>query len=104
MACLLAPATAVIVITTIKKKVPEKYHLDWLLLMLWGGVLMLIVDHIANGEIVFYFPFFTREWSQIWPEILKIGLPMTVVIFAFWAMVVWISIGLKKRALTFNKS
>ena len=95
MACFAAPATVAIITTVIKKKVPERYHPEWLLLMLWGGVLMLIVDHIATGEIVAYFPFFTRSWQQIWPEILRVGVPMTIVIFATWAMMVWISMGLK---------
>ena len=27
--------------------------------MLWGGTLMLIVDHVINGELMLSFPFFT---------------------------------------------
>ncbi|MFA7253028.1 MAG: hypothetical protein WC107_00565 [Patescibacteria group bacterium] len=100
MACLIAPATAALVVTTIKKKIPAKYHPEWLLLMMWGGVLMLIVDHIANGEIVPYFPFFTSDKNIIWTEIIKNGVPMTIVIFAFWATAVWISIAYSKRKLS----
>ncbi len=88
MACFAAPATAAIVTTVIKKKIPAKYHVDWLLSMLYGGVLMLIIEHIAHKEVVPYFPFFTAGWSEMWPEILRIGVPMTISIFVVWTIMV----------------
>ena len=88
MACFIAPAAAAVVTSVIRKKVPAKYHIDWLLLMLWGGVLMLVVDHIASGEVVLHFPFFTAGWEKIWPEVLSVGLQMTVVIFVVWGAMV----------------
>ena len=97
MACFVAPMTAAAIATKINKKITKKYHFEWLLFMLWGGSAMLIVDHIANGEIVTYFPFFTRSWHQIWTEVLHIGIPMTAVAILLWATMVWISIGLEKR-------
>lgn len=98
MACFVAPTTAAIVTTVIKNKVPAKYHVEWLFLMLWGGTAMLIFDHVANHEIVPYYPFFTRSWDQIWPEVLKIGLPMTIIVFAIWYLAVRISwLAEKKR-------
>jgi hypothetical protein len=57
MACLIAPATVAIITTVSKRKIPEKYHVEWLILMLWGGTTMLLVDHIISGEIIPYYPF-----------------------------------------------
>jgi len=90
MACLIAPATAAIVTTVIKKRVPEKYHLDWLLLMLWGGTVMLIVDHVLNGEIVWYYPFFTAGFDAIYREVIAVGIPMTLAIFGIWGVMIFI--------------
>lgn len=97
MACFAAPATAAIITTAVKRKVPKKYHPEWLLSILWGGVLMLIVEHVAHQEVVPYFPFFTSGWSEMWPEILRVGLPMTLIIFIIWgAMITGIALAAKK--------
>jgi len=85
MCCFVAPTAVAIVTTVVRKKVPEKYKIEWLLLMLWGGVLMSIVDHIMNGEIIAQFPFFTKSFSEMLPEILKVGVLMTAFIFFVWA-------------------
>ncbi|MFH0952337.1 MAG: hypothetical protein V1838_04075 [Patescibacteria group bacterium] len=91
MACFAAPATAAIVIAAAKNKIPKKYHPEWLLAMLGGGTLMLIVDHIASGEIVAYYPFLTASWSAIWPEILRVGVPMTIAVFICWGVMVGVA-------------
>ncbi len=52
MACFIAPTTAAIIATGIKKKIPQKYHFEWLITMFWGGVAMLNVEHISHGEVV----------------------------------------------------
>ena len=88
MCCFVAPVAVATITTVVKKKIPAKYHVEWLLLMLWGGNVMLIVDHIINGEVVPYFPFFTKSWSEMWPEILSVGMPMTIAIFAIWGAAV----------------
>ena len=59
--------------------------------MLWGGTLMLIVDHIASGELTWRFPFFTAlgqtgGWEVMWHEILAVGVPMAVAVTAVWAV------------------
>jgi len=90
MACFLAPATAAIITTTVRKKVPPKYHFDWLIKMLWGGVVMLAVEHIANKEIISYPPFLLASLSVILEEILKVGVPMTFAILLVWAVMVFI--------------
>lgn len=91
MACFLAPAVAAVVTTVIRKKVSPKYHFDWLLAMLWGGTVMLIVDHIASREIVPYYPFLTAGWSSIRREILTVGVTMTIAVVAVWAVMVYVS-------------
>lgn len=90
MACFLAPTTAAIITATVRKKVPPKYHFDWLSKMLWGGVIMLMVEHIAHRELVPYPPFLTAGFSAIWIEILKVGVPMTLAIGLVWAIMVLI--------------
>ncbi|MDD5111857.1 MAG: hypothetical protein PHG85_04885, partial [Candidatus Altiarchaeota archaeon] len=59
MACFAAPAALAIVTTAFRKSIPEKYRINWLNAMLWGGVTMFAVEHAANGEIVPYFPYIT---------------------------------------------
>ena len=44
--------------------------------MLWGGSVMLIVDHAINGELFVWTPM----------EMLKVGLPMSVVLTLVWAV------------------
>lgn len=97
MACFIAPATAAIITTAVRKKIPAKYYLDWLLLMLWGGTMMLIVDHVLNGEIAPYFPFFSAGYRIILKEILRVGILMTVVIFYLWGIMVYFTILAEKR-------
>jgi len=91
MACFLAPTGLAVITTALRKKIPEKYHIDWLNTMLWGGVIMLIVDHILSGEFILYPPFFTRGISEIIFEVLKIGVPMTLAVFVIWIVMVIIT-------------
>lgn len=97
MACFLAPTAAAAVVTTFGKKVAPKYHIEWLLSMLWGGVLMLIVEHISHGEIVPYFPFFTKGLSEMMPEILEVGVPMVLAVTLVWAASLVISGAINKK-------
>jgi hypothetical protein len=63
--------------------------------MLWGGTVMLIVDHIINGELTWRFPFFTAlgqtgGWEVMLREMLTVGVPMSLVLTVVWALwVVW---------------
>ena len=63
--------------------------------MLWGGTIMLIVDHIAAGELTFAFPFFTALAHEgglmtMLKEMLTVGVPMSITITAVWAVCVLI--------------
>ena len=59
--------------------------------MLWGGTLMLIVDHFINGELTWRFPFFTALGLEgggavMLREMLTVGVPMALVLTAAWAV------------------
>ena len=59
--------------------------------MLWGGTIMLIVDHIINGELTWRFPFFTALGQEggglvMLREMLTVGVPMSVVITLAWVV------------------
>jgi len=97
MACFLVPMGTAIVTTTVGKKVPKKYHFNWLNSMLWGGVVMLAVEHISHGEVVPYLPFLTAGLSEVLPEMLKIGVPMTLSIFLIWGIMVTVAARVSKR-------
>ena len=93
MACFVAPLVEAIAVTAYRKlsgkPVPES--LKTLETMLWGGTIMLIVDHIINGELTWRFPFFTALGNSggaavMWREILTVGVPMCIVITLFWAV------------------
>lgn len=118
MACFVAPA-GVAVVTTVARKIVQKREkaaaeqqkngrtegvhtpgrwtrrLGWLNTMLWGGTLMLILDHLLSGELVPWPPFLTALETPdlIGPmlrEIAVVGGSMTAAVFAAWTiMVVW---------------
>jgi hypothetical protein len=125
MACFVAPAT-VAVVTTIARKVVEKkegaskaqlaeratakvagrwtQRLGWLNTMLWGGTIMLVLDHILSGELTAQPPFLTalQTPAQIGPmlrEILVTGGAMTAAVFVAWAiMIVYVEVRAKAKA------
>ncbi|MFA6098078.1 MAG: hypothetical protein WCV50_04740 [Patescibacteria group bacterium] len=88
MACFIAPTTAAIIVTVARKKIPPYYHIKWLLALLWGGVAWLIPEHIYHGEVVFYPPFFTAGLHGIIPEVLQVGIPMTIAVIIVWLVLV----------------
>jgi len=77
-----------VITTALSKKFPERYRISWLNALLWGGILMLIVEHLAHGEIVPHPPFLTAGPSEIVSEMLKVGLPMTVGTVGLWSAMV----------------
>ena len=93
MACFVAPLVQAIATTAYRKlsAKPVPDSLKTLEKMLWGGSIMLIVDHIINGELTWQFPFFTAlsetgGAAQMWREILTVGVPMCLVITTLWAI------------------
>jgi len=100
MCCFLVPLTQAIATSAYRKTneknienaaSPLKRHLPALEKMLWGGSLMLIVDHIISGELSWRFPFFTAL-DQVGGayvmlrEMLTVGVPMSLVLTAVWGV------------------
>ena len=103
MACFITPMATGIITTVFRKKIPAALKISWLNIMLWGGVIMLVIDHIANGEIMLSPPFLTAIQNpaaipSMMQEIVIIGGTMTVAIVLIWAIVV--AITLKKLHLS----
>lgn len=94
MACFLVPTGTALIVLFIAVLGRNRMSAFWKLrigtlnLMLWGGVLMLAVEHYAHGEIVPYFPFLTKGIEELVPELLTVGVPMTLVIFCAWGVMV----------------
>ena len=97
MACFVVPTGVAIVTTALRKKVPEDLHLDWLNSMLWGGVVMLAVEHVSHGEVVPYPPFLTAGLHEVLPEMLRVGVPMALAIFLIWGIMVTAAAMMSKR-------
>lgn len=81
--------------TIIRKTSPKaaECHVGDLEKMLWGGTLMLIVDHIINGELMLAFPFFTALAKEggsavFLRELLTVGVPMALALTAAWG--IWV--------------
>ena len=99
MSCFIVPMAQAIV-TSAYRKVNEKSiktadsalkrQIPALEKMLWGGTVMLIVDHIINGELTWQYPFFTALETGGFPvmlrELLTVGVPMSLVLTAIWAI------------------
>lgn len=95
MCCFLVPMAEAIATTIIRKTSPKaaESHIGDLEKMLWGGTLMLVVDHIINGELMWAFPFFTalaKEGGSILflKELLFVGAPMALALTAAWG--IWV--------------
>jgi len=101
MACFAAPTAAAIIVTAAKKKIPSRFHIEWLLTLLWGGVAWLIPEHIFHGEVVFYPPFFTAGFQEIISEIVSVGIPMVMAVTAFWLVMLLISTFYQKFRMHF---
>ena len=106
MACFIVPLVQAVATTAYRKRMEKtqaepaqthysalQKHLPTLEKMLWGGSLMLIVDHIINGEVTWMYPFFTAletegGWQTMLQEMLTVGVPMSVIVTVAWT--VWV--------------
>ena len=94
MACFIVPLTQAIATSVYRKHAASSNtfigrNLRTLEIMLWGGSVMLIVDHILNGELTWVFPFFTAlevegGGAVMLREILTVGLPISLVVTLVW--------------------
>ena len=95
MACFIAPLSLGIVTTIFRKKIPENLKIGWLNIMIFGGAIMLAVEHIAHEEIILYPPFLTAmqtpaEIPVMLQEMAVVGGTMTIAMVARWAVMVYI--------------
>ena len=99
MSCFIVPLNQALATTAYRKRHeksinnPEssalKRNLPTLEKMLWGGSVMLVVDHIINSEVTWRYPFFTALEQAgganiMLKELLTVGLPMSLVITILW--------------------
>jgi hypothetical protein len=120
MACFLAPAGVAIVTTIVQKVVKKKeragagdqmqkttgkwtQRLRWLNTMLWGGVILLALEHIWHGEVVPWPPFLTAmqtpgDVGPMLHEIATYGVTMAAVILVAWGILVGIAEVVERRA------
>ena len=99
MACFTIPMAVAIITTLLSHKFPEKYRMNWLNALLWGGVAMLIIEHIAHGEIVPYPPFLTSGLAEVLPEMLSVGIPMTMVPTMVWFTMVAVNLNFSEKIM-----
>lgn len=121
MACFIAPLIQAVATTAVRKSSqssaqgaesrPLLRHLPTLEKMLWGGTVMLVVDHVLNGELTWRFPFFSAlaseggGWVTMLREILQVGVPMCVVLTLVWAGYILLKEGgIRKESSTSSKT
>ncbi len=113
MACFLVPMGEAIV-TTVVQKVAENgekkvggertnntglkwsQRLSWLNKLLWGGTILLALEHVWHGEVVPWPPFLTAmenpaDIAPMLHEMATIGVAMTVFVTVVWAIIVMIA-------------
>ena len=77
--------------------------LSWLMNMLWGGALLLAVEHIWHGEVVPFPPFLTAMYnaadtSVMLHEMATVGVGMCVMVTVCWAIVAVVADAVVKRS------
>lgn len=124
MACFLVPAGEAIAATVIQKVIEKKEKksggdqtekkgigwsrkLSWLNKMLWGGTILLALEHIWHGEVVPWPPFLTAmenpaEIAPMLHEMVTIGGAMVVFVTAVWVIMVIIAEAKAKTAVEFK--
>ena len=113
MACFLVPVGEAIVTTVVQKVLENKEkkygggrtnssrlkwsrRLGWLNKMLWGGSILLALEHVWHGEVVPWPPFLTAmgnpvEIAPMLHEIATIGVAMGVAVTVVWGIMVLIA-------------
>jgi hypothetical protein len=120
MACFLVPVGEAIVTTVVQKVVEGREkktgeaktnstgikwsrRLGWLNKMLWGGSILLAIEHVWHGEIVPWPPFLTAmenpgDIAPMLHEVATFGVAMAVTVTVVWAIMVMVA-ELKARSL-----
>jgi hypothetical protein len=74
-------------------KISWKTKLSWLNGLLWGGAVLLCLEHVWHGEVVFYPPFLTAmnspaDTSVMLHEMATVGVGMAVLVTAVWGIMI----------------
>jgi hypothetical protein len=113
MACFVVPAGEAIVMTVVQKMVEKRdkkagaekagtlrlmwsRRLSWLNKMLWGGSILLALEHIWHGEIIARPPFLTAmqnpaDTATMLHEMATVGVAMAVAVTIIWGAIVLIA-------------
>ena len=120
MACFLVPMGEAIVTTAVQKVIENKEkkvgeektkktgwnwsrRLSWLNKLLWGGTILLALEHIWHGEVVPWPPFLTAmenpaDVALMLHEMATIGVAMAITITVVWGIMILIA-ELKTKAM-----
>ncbi|MDR2162364.1 MAG: hypothetical protein LBO70_00240 [Clostridiales Family XIII bacterium] len=118
MACFLVPTAEAIVTTVVAKcmkdaevdpasvgdavqaakedgRISWRTKLSWLNGLLWGGAVLLCLEHVWHGEVVFYPPFLTAMHSPadtavMLKEMGTVGVGMALLVTAVWGVMILI--------------
>ena len=114
MACFLVPTGEAIVATIVKKgvqskeapaeveqlesegKIPWSRKLSWLTSLLWGGAILLCLEHMWHGEVVLWPPFLTAmadpaDTAEMLAEMGSVGVGMAVFVTVAWIVMVLVA-------------
>lgn len=108
MACFTAPLASAIAATAAKSAIrsestsnPFVRRIGWLQKMLFGGSLLLAIEHAWHGEITWRYPFLTAvrdgDAAGMLHEIATVGVAMTALVVAVWAIAVMVAVAAEKR-------
>jgi len=113
MACFLVPMGEAIVTSVVQKVVENREkkvgeertkktgfswsrRLSWLNKLLWGGTILLALEHIWHGEVVPWPPFLTAmnnpaDVAPMLHEMATVGVAMAITVTVVWAIMVMIA-------------
>ncbi len=105
MACFLVPMVLAIVTSGIQlsaRGLSQKLKLSLLNALLWGGVILLAVEHVWHGEITAWPPYLTAmatpaDTAIMLSEMATVGTSMALVISATWLTTLAVTTLMTKR-------
>lgn len=95
MACFLVPMVLAILMSALQKasrSLAERLKLALLNMMLWGGTVLLAIEHMWHGEVVPWPPFLTAMANPVnvpmmVSEMLTVGTTISLVTVAVWGII-----------------
>lgn len=134
MACFIVPGIEAVVVTAAEEILRNKYKkeqlsvkidteshtlekstslpfykkLQWLMALLWGGVVLLAFEHVWHGEVVPWFPFLTAAENKedtltMLHEMSTVGVTMALLVTAVWIGMLFVSHSFEKRISSSTK-